>query len=177
VQDWAKQNLDSIFKESTQNLQTGQNQFGGAKFARDIIGNKSQKANLQALVEESSGKDAWKGFNNMLEVFQAQGQRMPAGSATAFNNLLTQEMESGGKGAFIKAPLSIPTVIREGVQAWELGKNSEMLAKMLTDPQSVEKLNELAKTKPNSAKARNIVNSVVGGYVGQKPELAPEENK
>ena len=68
-------------------------------------------------------------------------------------------------------------MIREGVQAWELGKNSEMLAKMLTDPQSVEKLNELAKTKPNSAKARNIVNSVVGGYVGQKPELAPEENK
>ena len=38
--------------------------------------------------------------------------------------------------------------------------------------------NELAKTKPDSRKARNIVNSVVGGYVGQKPELTTsEENK
>jgi hypothetical protein len=177
VQDWTRQNLDSIFKESAQNIQSGPNQFGGAKFVKDITGNAAQKANLQALVEESAGKGTWQGFNNMLEVLQAQGQRMPANSATAFNNILTQEMESGGKGAFLKAPVSIPTMIREGVQAWELGKNTEMLAKMLTDPQSVEKLKELAKTKPDSAKARNIVNSVVGGYVGQKPELAPEENK
>ena len=139
--------------------------------------NSAQEANLKALVEGSVGKGTWTGFKNMLEVLDAQGQRMPTGSATAFNNLLTQEMESGGKGAFAKYFTSLPTMAREGIQAWELGKNTEMLAKMLTDPQSVEKLNELAKTKPNSAKARNIVNSVVGGYVGQKPELAPEENK
>jgi hypothetical protein len=175
--DWTRQNLEGIFNETTQSMQGKQNQFGGAKFASTITGNEAQKNNLKALVEASSGKGTWEGFNNMLEVLQAQGQRMPANSATAFNNILTQEMESGGKGAFLKLPVSIPTMIREGVQAWELGKNTEMLAKMLTDPKSVEKLNELAKTKPNSAKARNIVNSIAGGYVGQKPELATEENK
>ena len=177
MRDWTRQNLEGTFKEAAQDTQAGANQFGGAKFASKITGNDAQRANLQALVESSAGKPAWNGFNNMLEVLQAQGNRMPANSATSFNNILTQEMESGGKGAFLKAPLSIPTMIREGVQAWELGKNTEMLAKMLTDPKSVEKLKELAKTKPDSAKARNIVNSVVGGYVGQKPELAPEENK
>jgi hypothetical protein len=175
--DWTRQELQGTFNQAARDKVTGGNQFGGANFAANITGNKAQKDNLQALVEASSGKDSWKGFENMLETMQAQGQRVPAGSSTTFNNLLTQEMESGGKGAFMKYVTSLPTMAREGIQAWELGKNTEMLAKMLTDPKSVEKLNELAKTKPDSRKARNIVNSVVGGYVGQKPELAPEENK
>ena len=175
--DWTRPELDGLFKQAAREKVTGGNQFGGANFAANIVGNKGQKDNLQALVEASSGKGTWQGFENMLETMQAQGQRVPAGSATTFNNLLTQEMESGGKGAFLKFPLNIPSTIRNGVQAWELGKNTEMLAKMLIDPKSVEKLNELAKTKPDSRKARNIVNSVVGAYVGQKPELAPEENK
>jgi len=175
--DWTRQNLQGIFNETTQQMQGKENQFGGAKFASKITGNSAQRDNLQALVESSAGKPAWKGFENMLEVLNAQGQRMPAGSATSFNNIITQEMEAGGKLGVAKWLTSLPTMVREGVQAWELGKNSEMLAKMLTDPQSVEKLNELAKTKPNSLAARNIVNTVVGGYVAQKPELAPQENK
>lgn len=175
--DWTRQNLEGIFNEANQSLQGKQNQFGGAKFSSQITGNEGQKANLQALVESSAGKPAWSGFNNMLEVLDAQGQRMPAGSATSFNNMITQEMESGGKGAFAKWVTSLPTMAREGIQAWELGNNSAMLAKMLTDPKSVEKLNELAKVKPDSKAARSIVNSVVGGYVAQKPELTPEENK
>ena len=175
--DWTRAELQGTFDKVARDKVTGGNQFGGANFAANITGNKAQKENLQALVEASSGKDSWKGFENMLETMQAQGQRVPAGSATTFNNLLTQEMESGGKGAFMKYVTSLPTMAREGIQAWELGKNTEMLAKMLTDPKTVEKLNELAKTKPDSRKSRNIVNSVVGGYVGQKPELTPEENK
>lgn len=175
--DWTRQELQGAFNQASREKIAGGNQFGGANFAANITGNKAQKDNLQALVEASAGEGTWKGFENMLETMQAQGQRVPAGSATTFNNLLTQEMESGGKGAFMKYVTSLPTMAREGIQAWELGKNTEMLAKMLTDPKSVEKLNELAKTKPDSRKARNIVNSVVGGYVGQKPELAPEENK
>jgi len=175
--DWTRAELQGTFDKIARDKVTGGNQFGGANFAANITGNKAQKDNLQALVEASSGKDSWKGFENMLETMQAQGQRVPAGSATTFNNLLTQEMESGGKGAFMKYVTSLPTMAREGIQAWELGKNTQMLAKMLTDPKTVEKLNELAKTKPDSRKSRNIVNSVVGGYVGQKPELTPEENK
>lgn len=176
--DWTRQELQGTFNQAAREKITGGNQFGGANFASNIVGNKGQKENLQALVEASSGKGTWQGFENMLETMQAQGQRVPTGSSTTFNNLLTQEMESGGKGAFLKFPLNIPSTVRNGIQAWELGKNTEMLAKLLTDPKSVEKLNELAKTKPDSRKARNIVNSVVGGYVGQKPELTTsEENK
>jgi hypothetical protein len=174
--DWTRQELQGAFNQAARDKVSGGNQFGGANFAANITGNQAQKDNLKALVEASAGKGTWQGFENMLETMQAQGQRVPAGSATTFNNLLTQEMESGGKGAFMKYVTSLPTMAREGIQAWELGKNTEMLAKMLTDPKSVEKLNELAKTKPDSRKARSIVNSVVGGYVGQKPELT-EENK
>jgi hypothetical protein len=176
--DWTRAELQGTFDRAARDKITGGNQFGGANFAASITGNKAQKDNLQALVTASSGKDTWQGFENMLEIMQAQGQRVPTGSATTFNNLLTQEMESGGKGAFAKYLTSLPTMAREGIQAWELGKNTQILAKLLTDPKTVEKLNELAKTKPESTKARNIVNSVVGGYVGQKPELTTsEENK
>jgi hypothetical protein len=175
--DWTRAELQGTFDQAAREKISGGNQFGGAKFASDVTGNKTQRENLKALVQASSGKDAWVGFENMLETMQAQGQRVPAGSATTFNNLLTQEMESGGRGAFAKYLTSLPTMAREGIQAWELGKNTEMLAKMLTDPKTVEKLNELAKTKPDSRKSRNIVNSLTGAYVGQKPELVPEENK
>jgi hypothetical protein len=86
--DWTRQNLEGIFNETTQNLATGQNQFGGPKFAAAIAGNKQQRDNLRTLVTETGGMQAWKGFENFLDVAQAQGQRMPANSATAFNEMI-----------------------------------------------------------------------------------------
>jgi hypothetical protein len=45
---------------------------------------------------------------------------------------------------------------------------------VLTNPNSVEQLKQLARTKPNTAKERLLVNSIVGGYVAQKPEMTEE---
>jgi len=169
---WTRQNLEGIFNETTQNLSTGQNQFGGPKFAASIAGNKQQRDNLRTLVTETSGMQAWQGFENFLDVAQAQGQRMPANSATAFNEMIKGELGSGvvSKGLTLFKPSNIVNWA-ENIQ---LGRNADVLAKMLTDPDSVAKLQELARTGPKSAKAQVLANTLAGAYVAPKPELTEE---
>jgi hypothetical protein len=170
--DWTRQNLEGIFNETTQNLATGQNQFGGAKFASTIAGNKQQRDNLRTLVTETGGMQAWQGFEKFLDVAQAQGQRMPANSATAFNEMVKAELGIG------KVSKALTFLKPSNVVAWaenlQLGRNADMLAKMLTDPDSVAKLQELAKTGPKSARAQTLANSIAGAYVAPKPEITEE---
>lgn len=174
ARNWTRQNIQGIFDETTKNLTGGENQFGGAKFAAKITGNKQQKDNLRALVTSSSGMQVWKGFEDMLDILEAQGQRLPANSATSFNQMMQQELGSGGIGAAAKT-ISNPSKLTSAYEGWRVGKNSEMLAKLLTDPNTITKLEELARTKPNTLKAKTIVNSLAGGYIAQKPEI--EEKK
>jgi len=170
--DWTRQNLEGIFNETTQNLSSGQNQFGGPKFAATIAGNKQQRDNLRTLVTETGGMQAWQGFEKFLDVAQAQGQRMPANSATAFNEMIKNEL---GTGVVSKALTPFkPSNIVSWAENVQLGRNANMLAKMLTDPDSVAKLQELARTGPKSAKAQTLVNSIAGGYIAQKPEITEE---
>lgn len=170
--DWTRQNLEGIFNETTQKLATGENQFGGPKFAATIAGNKQQRDNLRTLVTETGGMQAWQGFEKFLDVAEAQGQRMPANSATSFNEMIKNELGTGivSKGLTMFKPSNIVNWA-ENVQ---LGRNADMLAKMLTDPDSVAKLQELARTGPRSAKAQTLVNSIAGGYIAQKPEITEE---
>lgn len=172
VPSWTRQQLESTFNETTQNLQGGPNQFGGPKFASTITGNKQQRDNLRTLVTETSGMQAWKGFEDFLEVMQAQGQRMPANSATTFNEMARQEM-GGGLLTKLATPLQ-PSGVREAFKEWQMGNNAQKLAKLLTDPDSVNKLEELARTGPKSARGQIIVNSLIGGYTAQKPEITEE---
>lgn len=170
---WTRQNLEGIFNETTQNLVGGENQFGGPKFAATIVGNKQQRDNLRTLVTETSGMQAWQGFENFLDVMQAQGQRMPANSATAFNQMVAEEL-GGGKISKLATPLK-PSNVVNFLQEMQMGRNANLLAKMLVDPDSVQKLEELARTGPKSAKAQTLVNSIVGGYISQKPEIVEEQ--
>lgn len=171
--DWTRQNLEGIFDTTAKTLQTGENQFSGPKFAAAIQGNKAQKDNLRTLITEGSGMQAYQGFERLMDVMEAQGQRMPANSATAFNEMLKQEL-SGGVASKLASPLAISNVAK-GLQEFQLGRNSKMLAKLLTDPKSVDKLEELARTKPNSARSQAIASTIIGSFIAAKPEIKEEE--
>ena len=173
VPDWTRQQLEGIFNETGQNLQNGPNQFGGAKFAATIQGNKQQKANLQSLVQESAGMQAYQGFERVLNNLEAQGTRQGAGSATSFNNQFQRELSEGGALAAAKLVFK-PSEVATKYEEWQLGKNANKLADMLTNPDSIKQLQDLARTKPNTAKERLLVNSLTGGYVAQKPEMTEE---
>lgn len=173
VPAWTRQSLEGIFNETTQKLQGGDNQFGGAKFAATVAGNKQQRENLKTLVTESAGIQAWNGFEKMLDVMEAQGKRQPMGSATAFNQMIQEEFKQGGlgqAGALVTKPSRISTAYDE----YRMGKNAQLLAKLLTDPDGINKLKEISNTAPNSAKTRLLVNSLLGGYIAQKPEIQGE---
>jgi hypothetical protein len=170
--DWTRQNLEGIFNETTQKLATGENQFGGAKFASTIAGNKAQRDNLRTLVTETGGMQAWQGFEKFLDVAEAQGQRLPANSATSFNEMIKNEL---GSGIVSKALTPFkPSNLVTWAENLQLGRNADTLAKMLTDPDSVAKLQELARTGPRSAKAQVLSNALAGAYVAPKPEITEE---
>jgi hypothetical protein len=172
--EWTRQNLEATFNETTQKLTSGENQFGGPKFASSIAGNKQQRDNLRTLVTESSGMQAWQGFEKFLDIAEAQGQRMQANSATSFNDLMKQEL-GAGKVSKVLSPLKAFNKVVDWAESVQLNRNSEMLAKMLTDPDSVTKLQELARTGPRSAKAQVLANTLAGAYVAPKPELTEEQ--
>lgn len=173
VPDWTRQQLEGIFNETGQNLQNGPNQFGGAKFASTIQGNKQQKANLQTLIQESAGMQTYQGFERVLNNLEAQGTRQGAGSQTSFNNQFQKELSEGGPLAAAKLVFK-PSEVATKYEEWQLGKNANKLANMLTNPDSIKQLQDLARTKPNTAKERLLVNSLTGGYVAQKPEMTEE---
>jgi hypothetical protein len=170
--DWTRQNLEGIFNETTQKLASGENQFGGPKFAATIAGNKQQRDNLRTLVTETGGMQAWQGFEKFLDFAEAQGQRLPANSATSFNEMVKNELGTGivSKGLTMFKPSNLVN----WAENMQLGRNADTLAKMLTDPDSVAKLQELARTGPRSAKAQVIANSLAGAYVAPKPEITEE---
>jgi len=173
VPSFVRQQLEANFNEAAQNLQSGPNQFGGPKFVANIAGNKQQRDNLRTLIMESSGMQAYQGFEKFMDTMEAQGQRLPANSATAFNEMARQEM---GAGLLSKAATPLqPSRVAKFFEEYQMGNNSKKLAEMLVDPDSVNKLEELARTGPKSLKRQAIVNSLLSGYTAQKPEIKEEE--
>lgn len=164
ARDFVRQNLQAIFDEQAQNLSSGVNQFGGAKFAAQVAGNPRQKDNLQALIEATGGRPAWVGFNRLLDVLEATGKRQAPGSQTAFNQQLAGELSAGGIGtvpAAIASPQKAMSVIGNAYDNFRFGKNTEEMARLLSDPKSVELMAKLAKEAPSSAKASALVAQIL----------------
>jgi butyrate kinase len=175
VPAFVRQQLEANFNEAAQNLQSGPNQMGGPKFVANIAGNQQQRENLRTLIMESSGMQAYQGFEKFMDTMEAQGQRLPANSATAFNEMARQEM---GAGFLSKAATPLqPSRVAKFFEEYQMGNNSKKLAEMLVDPDSVNKLEKLARTGPKSLKRQAIVNSLLSGYTAQKPEIKEEEPK
>lgn len=171
--EWTRQQLEAEFNKSARNLQSGANETAGPKFAASVAGNKQQRENLKTLVTETGGMQAWQGFDRLLDVMEAQGQRLAPNSATAFNEMARQEL-GGGVLTKVATPLT-PSRLTKGLEQFQMGNNAQALAKMLVDPNAVEQLKELARTGPRSAKGQLIANSLLSGYIAQKPEITEEQ--
>jgi tRNA nucleotidyltransferase/poly(A) polymerase len=165
--------LEGTFNEAAQNLQLGPNQAGGAKFAALLRGNKQQSDNLRTLITESAGMQAYQGFERVLDVLEAQGTRQAMGSQTAQNAQFQRQLAEGGPLAAGKLIFK-PSEVANKYEEFQMGRNANKLADMLTSKDGVEKLKELARTKPTVAKAQTILNSIIGGAVSQKSEIKEE---
>ncbi len=160
--DLVRAHVESTFNEATQALQSGANQAGGAKFAAVLAGNPQQRANLEAAITAlPNGADRWAGFNRFLEVLEATGTRQNIGSKTAYNaDFLRETGASSIAGEIAKGASNPVSRFTQGLvdkyERWNLGRNLNELADILTNPAAVTQLRAIARMPVNSPQALNI---------------------
>jgi hypothetical protein len=143
--------LRGAFDEATQDLATGANQFGGAKYAAIVAGNGQQAQNLEAAIRALPNGDArWQGFRRFLDVMEATGQRPQQGSATAFNTEIQRELKQGGLiqesvAAAKTGGFSMLKRFQDYRETMNLGRNTDQIARILTDPRSGRVLERMAR--------------------------------
>lgn len=151
--------IRSVFDEATQNIQSGPNQWGGANFAAKIAGNSQQAQNLEGTIRALPNGDArWDGFRRFLDVMEATGKRPQQGSATAFNQAEQQALKGGNAirtGSEIAATggTAVLRRIKDFYEQVNMGRNTEQIANILTNPSSGRLLERLASEPPNSQRA------------------------
>jgi hypothetical protein len=94
-----RQNLADRYDQSASRLVGGENQYGGARFAKDIAGTPQAETNLNAVTNAlrvgpwQPGGPPPSDLQNLVEVLRATGARKPQGSATEFNRQLNHELQ------------------------------------------------------------------------------------
>jgi hypothetical protein len=120
----------------------------GAKFANTIVKNTTQKENLRAAFKEvygESGDRASRGLNNLIDILEAQGRRLPAGSPTAEKGMIAAESVSTVSKA-AKNPLE---ALGNAYQTIFYRKDYENVAKAITSPDGIKILENMAKAGKN----------------------------
>ena len=136
-----RQYLATQANELLQNNMGGPNQFGGAKFAAQVMGNPEQeRAILGAIDAAAPFNDA----RRLAEVLRATGQREGVGSNTAFNAQLQQDIRGGNLGQEISRavtnPGGIPSRVGAMVDNFMTERNANRLADLLlADPATAER--------------------------------------
>jgi hypothetical protein len=139
--------LNQYMRASLENVQrAASTQAGtvGPRFADTVAKNTTQRANLQAAIVEvygDKGKQAAKGFNSMMDILEAQGRRLPAGSPTAEKGMLA-EASVGTIGQTLKQPLS---AVGNMYQSIFFARDYRNMAKAMTSPDGVMALENIAK--------------------------------
>ena len=142
-------------------------EFRGANLASNIGKNPQALRSLEAAITAlPGGQTQWAGFRRLLDVFEAQGQRLPAGSPTSFNQQLAGDLERNiGKG--------VKSFGTDLWAKWNVQRRSRELARVLTDPEGVALLRRLALEGPNTARAQQMVAAFYqGGQAGGSSEPA-----
>lgn len=182
AKSWVRQFLSDNFNEASQNLQSGKNQFGAAKFASNISGNSQQAKNLKAAIDSSTGgPDAYDGFKKMLNIFEAQGKRLQVGSPTTNNAEIISQLRGSpsdnilpgiigsatgiasgaGTGVATGAGLKGINMLTSWYQNLKYGQNTGEMAKILTSPDGINKLQQLSKMKSSNPLAINLVRAII----------------
>ncbi len=127
----------------------GQNQYGGARFAKDVAGTTQQEVNLEIILEALNRPNARQEVADLINVFWATGQRKPQGSATEFNRQINNELGelplpatalAGAK----TAGLAALTHVRDAAERAWLGRRTNTLADLFVAPDSVAQIRAMA---------------------------------
>jgi hypothetical protein len=159
--------IQDVYAKSASNVRGMGEQLRGAQFANNLLKNPNQYAALEAAIRQlPGGNETWTGFRRLLDVFEAQGQRLLPGSPTSFNQQLAGQLERNiGKGV-----TSFGTDLWAN---WNVERRSRELARILTAPEGVALLRQLAVLGPNTARAQQLVQAFYQGGQAAKPSEEP----
>lgn len=172
--------LEMTFNEATQNLASGVNSYGGAKFAAVVRGNPQQAANLEAAIRAlPNGNQVWQGVDRFLTILEAQGQRQAIGSQTTFNQEVLRDLRQGKLAseaglAVATGGLKLPQRIKDGVERWRMGNNVDELARLFTDPTAGREFARLAQAGSGVNPVGSIIR-LVG--LAQRPHSTNNERR
>jgi hypothetical protein len=145
-----RQRLADQYDTSAGRLVGGPNQYGGARFAKDMAGSAQAETNLHAALGAlPTGAAAQPAMQDLLDVLRATGTRRPQGSATAFNQQLNHELQlpplaTEAVMAAKSGLLTIPGGVRDRAKMAWLGRGTGRLANMFLEPDSVEQIRGIA---------------------------------
>jgi hypothetical protein len=145
-----RQRLADQYDTSAGRLVGGENQYGGARFAKDIAGTPQAETNLNAVVGAlPTGAVAEPAMRDLVEVLRATGMRKPQGSATEFNRQISHDLALPPISAEVAAAaksggLTIPTGVRDRARRAWLGRGTGQLAEMFLAPDSVDRIRTVA---------------------------------
>ncbi|WP_145984552.1 hypothetical protein [Methylobacterium aquaticum] len=157
ARDLVRMHLETEFGAAKQQRATGPDQKRGAYYAARLRGNEFQQQNIEAALKALPNGEAINvGFSRLLDILEATGQRQGVGSKTAFNTEALQDLRQGG--AAVEAGkmaatggLKLPTRIKDALDRWQLGENTDELARLMTSPEGGRRLAQLASAKPGAA--------------------------
>lgn len=155
----ARMYLEKKFEQATQNLVSGENYWGPAKFAKEVIGDKGKRESFAAVMREVNPQ-AEPALDFMFKVFEAQGRREGKGSRTAGAAQLTEEMKDSAPGVLAGAaraasrvgwnPFSWVGLGEKPLQSMALNYNMKLIAQALTDPATTEKIMKITRLAPQA---------------------------
>ncbi len=144
----------------------------GAKFNQATIGatelEPRQAANIEAAVRAlPDGNTIWSGMERVGAVYRAQGNRYVPGSPTAYNQIINEGLKD--ENVIVGAARGVATGGRswwDAIQNARLRSTYSILDKAFSDPNSVERLMEIAR-EPNRRRAKILIGTFIGENQGQ----------
>lgn len=175
VRDLFRTKLQNVFETSIKSIKGGNEQVRGAQAANILRRSQTQYDSLRAGVEAlPDGPEVWRGLEQVIDAFEAQGQRLPGGSATTFNQIIRDELSQGTSMATapFRGVRAVGGLFKEQIERYALRRNSEQLAKALTHPRGVQMLRDIANA-PNAGARLRLMNALLATQWGQKEEKSP----
>ena len=140
-------------------------QYGGARFARDMQSNPQFAANMNEAMSRSGVNPS--SLNSLMEVLGATGWRQRPGSMTAFNQEALGDMKRGGVNALVQALAKPAARAQETVGRMRLAGQAEKLSELLASgPEGLARIREIARTGTGNERA------LAQAIISSSPELA-----
>jgi hypothetical protein len=166
-----RQHIESTLNTAGRDLVSGPNQMGGARVRAALYGNEQSATNLRAAIESlpGSGPQVVQGFDRLMQILEAQGRRQQIGSQTDFNRIINEHLRAGGAIGEVMSTAAAPgswvTKVRDLYEGWRYGRNTADLANILTDPNSMRLLSDLALHAPGSRRGMDLAARIVVGAI------------